>query len=179
MKDKQWKDYWDLDLGSSYIPIEKLDPQVNMMELEEGGMFDEETLPDWMRSVPGVANRGFIPPQGPHPHPVGPTSGPPGLLGHPPGLLPLPGAPLLGAPGGPNLLLRPGFSHTGASMVSGPPPGFPGFDSSQPPPGVRMPGQGTLPGVLGTAVPSGVLGGGLEPMDLKEQDGRDSGDRLK
>ena len=28
MKDKQWKDYWDLDLGCSYIPIEKLDPQV-------------------------------------------------------------------------------------------------------------------------------------------------------
>ena len=29
-----------------------------MMELEEGGMFDEETLPDWMRSMRGVAHRG-------------------------------------------------------------------------------------------------------------------------
>ena len=28
MKDKQWKDYWDVDLGVSYIPIDKLDPQV-------------------------------------------------------------------------------------------------------------------------------------------------------
>ena len=28
MKDKQWKDYWDVDLGCSYIPIDKLDPQV-------------------------------------------------------------------------------------------------------------------------------------------------------
>lgn len=200
MKDKQWKDYWDLDLGSSYIPIEKLDPQVNMMELEEGGMFDEETMPDWMRSMRGVANRGSIPPQGPGfpphsdgggmpgmgqlppgmpgmgpPHEMGgmppmppmegmhpqfglpPPGGPPGLLGHPPGLLPPPGAPLLGAPGGPNLLLRPGFPHPGAPMVSGPPPGFPGFDSSQPPPGVRMPGPGPLPGVLGA--PPGMPGG--------------------
>ena len=32
MKDKQWKDYWDLDLGCSYIPIEKLDPQVCQVE---------------------------------------------------------------------------------------------------------------------------------------------------
>ena len=28
MKEKQWKDYWDVELGVSYIPIEKLDPQV-------------------------------------------------------------------------------------------------------------------------------------------------------
>ncbi len=30
MKEKQWKDYWDVELGVSYIPIEKLDPQVAM-----------------------------------------------------------------------------------------------------------------------------------------------------
>jgi len=191
MKDKQWKDYWDLDLGCSYIPIEKLDPQVNMMELEEGGMFDEETMPDWMRSMRGVSHRASLPPPGqgfpthadpglpgmgqlpptlpgmgppqelggmpPMPpmdgiHPpfgLPPPNGPPGLLGHPPGLLPPPGAPLLGAPAGPNLLLRPGFPHPGAPMVSGPPPGFPGFDSSQPPPTVRMQGPGALAGVIG------------------------------
>jgi hypothetical protein len=26
-----------------------------MVELEEGGMFDEDTMPDWMRSMRGVA----------------------------------------------------------------------------------------------------------------------------
>ena len=26
-----------------------------MAELEEGGMFDEDTMPDWMRSMRGVA----------------------------------------------------------------------------------------------------------------------------
>ena len=41
MKDKQWKDYWDLDLGCSYIPVEKLNSQVNMADLEEGGMFGD------------------------------------------------------------------------------------------------------------------------------------------
>ena len=29
MKDKQWKDYWDVELGVLYIPIDKLDPQVS------------------------------------------------------------------------------------------------------------------------------------------------------
>ncbi len=29
--------------------------QVDMAELEEGGMFDEDTMPDWMRSMRGVA----------------------------------------------------------------------------------------------------------------------------
>jgi hypothetical protein len=29
--------------------------QVDMVELEEGGMFDEDTMPDWMRSMRGVA----------------------------------------------------------------------------------------------------------------------------
>ena len=24
MKDKQWRDYWDVDLGASYIPIDRL-----------------------------------------------------------------------------------------------------------------------------------------------------------
>ena len=28
MKEKQWKEFWDLDAGASFIPIEKLDPQV-------------------------------------------------------------------------------------------------------------------------------------------------------
>ena len=35
MKDKQWKDYWDLDLGCSYIPTEKVTTQVRKFKLEE------------------------------------------------------------------------------------------------------------------------------------------------
>ena len=32
MKEKQWKEFWDLDAGASFIPIEKLDPQVEIFE---------------------------------------------------------------------------------------------------------------------------------------------------
>ena len=28
MKDKQWKDYWDVDIGCSYLPLEKVTTQV-------------------------------------------------------------------------------------------------------------------------------------------------------
>ena len=55
MKDKQWKEYWEVDLGVSYIPIDKLDPQTNMSELEEGGTFDDDTMPEWMKTMRGVA----------------------------------------------------------------------------------------------------------------------------
>jgi hypothetical protein len=31
MKEKQWKDYWDVELGVSYIPYDKLDANVNLV----------------------------------------------------------------------------------------------------------------------------------------------------
>ena len=188
MKDKQWKDYWDLDLGCSYIPVEKLNSQVNMADLEEGGMFDDETLPDWMRTMKGSSVGGPYPVQEPvmapphmslaQPHELitrmppieglAPPFAPPGL-----GLLPPPEAPL-----GPNLLIRPGgFPAAGTQLVAGPPPGFPGFDSSQPPP-VRLAGVGVLgapvmapasrpagPGLLGPPPDTGAA-----PMDLEEKE---------
>ena len=186
MKDKQWKDYWDLDLGCSYIPLEKLNPQVNMADLEEGGMFDDETLPDWMRSVRGSSVGGpyqepvLAPPHmslAPHElitrlpqlEGLAPPFAPPGL-----GLLPPPGAPLT-----PNLLIRPGgFPAGGAQLVAGPPPGFPGFDSSQPPP-VRLAGVGVLaapiiPPATSRPAGAGLLGPppdtGAAPMDLEEKE---------
>lgn len=47
VKGKEWKDYWEVELGVSYIPWNKL---VNVTDqdlelLEEGGMIDEDTLP--------------------------------------------------------------------------------------------------------------------------------------
>ena len=180
MKDKQWKDYWDLDLGSSYIPLEKINSQVNMADLEEGGMIDEETLPDWLRSMRGSSVGGqqypgqetvLAPPPHlslPQPHELitrmpqlegmPPPFAPPGL-----GLLPPPGAPL-----GSNLLIRP-------QLVAGPPPGFPGFDSSQPPP-VRLAGVLGAPLIPAVSRPpaAGLLGpppdAGAAPMDLEEKE---------
>ena len=127
-------------------------------------MFDDETLPDWLKTMKRTTNQvqgGYpvsseagaphlLPPPGlpglpgqhpelmpsiPHIDGLPPQFAPPGL----PGLLPPPGAPLLGSPAPPqNILLRPGFPPAGAPLVAAPPPGFPGFDSSQPPP-IRLP----------------------------------------
>lgn len=30
MKEKQWKDYWDVDIGVSYIPYAKIDQSVRL-----------------------------------------------------------------------------------------------------------------------------------------------------
>ncbi|XP_059608121.1 SR-related and CTD-associated factor 4 [Phlebotomus argentipes] len=49
VKSKEWKDYWDLDLGVSYIPWPKIDHTTDLVALEEGGMFDEDTLPEWLK----------------------------------------------------------------------------------------------------------------------------------
>merc|ERR550519_2507294 len=182
MKEKQWKEFWDLDAGASFIPIEKLDPQVNMTELEEGGMFDEETMPEWMRSMRGVG-RSSLPPSYPGqehplapqgllpPHMQGPPVGlaPPGMPPmdglHPQFALPPPGAgppgmighppgALLGPPGlGAPLILRPGFPGTLPGLPGGPPPGFGG-----PPPGfdASQPPPGLSGGPMG---PLGSRGG--------------------
>ena len=32
VQDKQWKEYWDLDLGCSYIPLDKVNSQVNIVD---------------------------------------------------------------------------------------------------------------------------------------------------
>uniref|UniRef100_A0A182PCV3 RRM domain-containing protein n=1 Tax=Anopheles epiroticus TaxID=199890 RepID=A0A182PCV3_9DIPT len=49
VKSKEWKDYWDLDLGVSYIPWSKMSPSTDLESLEDGGMFDEDTIPQWMK----------------------------------------------------------------------------------------------------------------------------------
>jgi hypothetical protein len=51
MKDREWKDYWEVDQGVSYIPWSKLTPDTDFELLEEGGMLDEETFPDWLKGI--------------------------------------------------------------------------------------------------------------------------------
>lgn len=50
MKDKEWKDYWEVEDGVSYIPWEKLNKDIDYDELEVGGMLDEDTMPEWLKS---------------------------------------------------------------------------------------------------------------------------------
>jgi hypothetical protein len=53
VKGKEWKDYWEVELGVSYIPWNKLtnitDQELEL--LEEGGMIDEDTLPPHLKGI--------------------------------------------------------------------------------------------------------------------------------
>lgn len=49
VKGKDLKDYWEGDLGVSYIPWSKLKRDMDLELLEDGGMIDEDTMPDWMK----------------------------------------------------------------------------------------------------------------------------------
>uniref|UniRef100_A0A1B6C775 RRM domain-containing protein n=1 Tax=Clastoptera arizonana TaxID=38151 RepID=A0A1B6C775_9HEMI len=48
MKDKEWKDYWEVEQGVSYIPWCKIPRDIDLELLEDGGMLDEESFPDWL-----------------------------------------------------------------------------------------------------------------------------------
>ncbi|KAF2892998.1 hypothetical protein ILUMI_13174 [Ignelater luminosus] len=50
VKGKDLKDYWEVDLGVSYIPWSKLKPDVDIEMLEDGGMIDEDTMPTWLKN---------------------------------------------------------------------------------------------------------------------------------
>ncbi|KAL1383370.1 hypothetical protein pipiens_003362 [Culex pipiens pipiens] len=56
VKSKEWKDYWDIELGCSYIPWSKVSHATDLEALEEGGMFDDETMPQWLKDK--IANKG-------------------------------------------------------------------------------------------------------------------------
>lgn len=45
MKEKKYKDYWEADVGCSYIPFSMLHTEIDLDELEEGGVIDDETVP--------------------------------------------------------------------------------------------------------------------------------------
>lgn len=51
MKDKKYKDYWDMETGCSYIPHSVLTEDVDLDELEVGGVIDEETIPQNLKSI--------------------------------------------------------------------------------------------------------------------------------
>lgn len=49
VKSKEWKDYFDQTLGVTYIPFVKLNHSTDFESLEEGGMYDEDTMPAWVK----------------------------------------------------------------------------------------------------------------------------------
>lgn len=52
VKGKDYKDYWEVALGVSYIPFEKLPDNLDDLDLlEEGGFIDEESMPEDLREM--------------------------------------------------------------------------------------------------------------------------------
>lgn len=49
VKGKEWKDYFDQTLGVTYVPYSKLTHETDFISLEEGGMYDEDTVPAWVK----------------------------------------------------------------------------------------------------------------------------------
>ena len=49
MKGKDYKDYWEVEAGCSYIPYGRLTVMTDLDAMEEGGVIDEESVPDWLR----------------------------------------------------------------------------------------------------------------------------------
>ncbi|XP_021111808.1 splicing factor, arginine/serine-rich 15 isoform X5 [Heterocephalus glaber] len=140
-----YKQYWDVELGVTYIPWDKVKPE----ELEsfcEGGMLDSDTLnPDW-KGIPkkpenDVAQNGgaetshtepVSPIPKPLPVPVPPIPVPAPITVPPPQVPPhQPGPPVVGA------LQPPTFTPP----LGIPPPGFgPGVPPPPPPPPFLRPG---------------------------------------
>uniref|UniRef100_A0A023EYD6 Putative rna polymerase ii c-terminal domain-binding protein ra4 n=1 Tax=Triatoma infestans TaxID=30076 RepID=A0A023EYD6_TRIIF len=50
MKDKEWKDYWEVEHGVSYIPWNKITVDTDLDMLEDGGVIDEESLPEFLKA---------------------------------------------------------------------------------------------------------------------------------
>ena len=153
MKDKQWKDYWDVEVGCSYIPISKLDPQIDMASLEDGGTFDEDTMPEWMKNMRGVvasAPLAALPPTAIQPTAV--LAVPPTFIAMPPqeppaaaAAAPFVGPPLIHPPPPTPPVQLPNLAAPPPNIMATLPP--PPLAFNQPPPIFNQPPPGVPPGI--------------------------------
>jgi len=141
VKSKEWKDFWDLELGVTYIPWSKLSPDTDFDALEEGGMFDEDTMPIQMKQKINQAKNAGKDSKGPS---AAEAAGAPGVGVPPPGLIfgidttqPPPVGPVgpVGPPPGPGAPPPPGL----LGMVRGQFPMAPPMGINMPPPMMMPP----------------------------------------
>ncbi|XP_072471102.1 SR-related and CTD-associated factor 4 isoform X2 [Notamacropus eugenii] len=153
-----YKQYWDVELGVTYIPWDKVKPE-DLESFCEGGMLDNETLnPEW-KGIPkksdnevaqnGGAETTHAEPVSPIPKalpvPVPPIPVPAPITVPPPQVPPhQPGPPVVGTLQPPTFtpplgIPPPGFGH---GVPPPPPPPFlrPGFNPMHLPPGFLPPG---------------------------------------
>lgn len=182
VKSKEWKDFWDLELGVTYIPWTKLDGDTDFDALEEGGMFDEDSMPGWvkdkinhMKSLKEKVsdNTANMPPGAPPAQATGnagllfgidttqPPPGPPPTSGPPPKMpmvaVQFPMAPPMG---GPPRMLGP-MGPMPLSGIPMPPNMVPGM----PPPHPMMMQTGIMPPAF-PPIPGQVGGGSAPPPGM-------------
>lgn len=52
VKGKEFKDYWEVELGVSYVPYDKIKEDPEALDLlEEGGFIDEDSLPEHLKAL--------------------------------------------------------------------------------------------------------------------------------
>ncbi|XP_017040891.1 SR-related and CTD-associated factor 4 isoform X2 [Drosophila ficusphila] len=181
VKSKEWKDFWDLELGVTYIPWSKLGPDTDFDALEEGGMFDEDTMPIQMKQKINQAKNAGKDNKGPS---VAEVAGAPGVGVPPPGLIfgidttqPPPVGPVgpVGPPPGPGApppalmgMVRGQFPMAPPMGINMPPPMM--MPPTNLPPPMMMPTTTMPPPMMmpPTMMPPGFpgIGGPPHPMGL-------------
>ena len=57
VKGKDFQDYWEADLGVTYIPWNLLNTETDLTKLEEGGRIDDESAPEWVKGALSTFSR--------------------------------------------------------------------------------------------------------------------------
>ncbi|XP_067896640.1 SR-related and CTD-associated factor 4 isoform X2 [Heterodontus francisci] len=171
----EYKQFWDVELGVSYIPWDKVKPE-ELERLCEGGMLDNETLcPEWKTitkppaTAVDAAENGTAVTQ---PEEMPQTSLP--IPTQIPGVQPIPAVSRLHPPNFstiPPPTFNPGVPPPPPPP---PPPPFmrPGFNPVQPPPGYLPPGA--IP-PLSAAMPIGNTGTNIPTCESSHLPGNQSG----
>ncbi|XP_059824109.1 SR-related and CTD-associated factor 4-like [Hypanus sabinus] len=171
----EYKQFWDVELGVSYIPWDKVKPE-ELERLCEGGMLDSETLcPDWKnitKAPPAVADT----PENGSTAVTQSEEMPQTSLPMPtqmPGVQPIPAVNRLQPPNF-STIPPPTFNPGVPPPPPPPPPPFmrPGFNPVQPPPGYLPPGP--MP-PLSAAMPIGNTGTNIPTCESSQLPGNQSG----
>ncbi|XP_078265011.1 SR-related and CTD-associated factor 4 isoform X3 [Rhinoraja longicauda] len=172
----EYKQFWDVELGVSYVPWDKVKPE-ELERLCEGGMLDNETLcPEWKNitkppaAVVETSENGSTAVTQSEEMP--PTSIP--MPTQMPGVQPMPAVNRLQPPNYSSIpppTFNPGVPPPPPPP---PPPPFmrPGFNPVQPPPGYMPPGA--MP-PLSTAMPIGNTGTNIPTSETSHLPGNQSG----
>lgn len=169
VKSKEWKDYWEVDLGVSYIPWSKLSHATNFDALEEGGMFDEDSMPEWLKlhvkqpKTGGAGNSALDVAAAVAAAQMFDASHPPPLGGPGGGLAGMPLVPPFGLPPGAaaRLLPPPMAIPMGLSLAVPPPMMIPTGATGGPPPPPQQ------PDFMQMFQMAAGMGGGPGPVGLK------------